>query len=174
MNWGAFGIGLMPEHFLLGGIVRLILLSVVTRNGLGAGELAFVAAAGAAISAALLAWSGFSGASFPGQLSVDPAASLGKAVALALALPELLLARDDLGDTGPLYPLMRSSLCGLALMLSSDSFLTLFLGLELMSLPVYTLVLLGARRSPSAEAALKYIVLGGAATATLLMGISLL
>ena len=174
MNWGAFGIGLMPEHFLLGGIVLLILLSVVTRNGRGAGELAFVAVAGAAISAALLAWSGFSGAPFPGQLSVDPAASLGKAVALALALPVLLLARDDLGDTGPLYPLMLSSLYGLTLMLSSDSFLTLFLGLELMSLPVYTMVLLGARRSSSAEAALKYIVLGGAATATLLMGVSLL
>jgi NADH-quinone oxidoreductase subunit N len=43
-----------------------------------------------------------------------------------------------------------------------------------MSLPVYALVLLAFRRPQSAEAALKYLVLGGTATATLLMGVSLL
>jgi NADH-quinone oxidoreductase subunit N len=59
------------------------------------------------------------------------------------------------------------------LLLSSDSFLTLFLGLELMSLPVYVLVLLAYRRPEAAEAALKYLVLGGTGTATLLMGASL-
>ena len=70
--------------------------------------------------------------------------------------------------------LLLSSLYGVCLMLSSDSFLTLFLGIELMSLPVYVLVLLAFRRPESAEAALKYLVLGGTATATLLMGASLL
>jgi NADH-quinone oxidoreductase subunit N len=59
-------------------------------------------------------------------------------------------------------------------MVSADSFLTLFLGIELLSLPVYVLVLLAFRRPESAEAALKYLVLGGAASATLLMGASLL
>ena len=43
-----------------------------------------------------------------------------------------------------------------------------------MSLPVYVLVLLAYRRPQSAEAALKYLVLGGTATATFLMGASLL
>ena len=46
-------------------------------------------------------------------------------------------------------------------MLSSDSFLTLFVGLELMSLPVYVLVVLAYREPRAAEAALKYLVLGG-------------
>ncbi len=69
---------------------------------------------------------------------------------------------------------MLSSLYGFCLLLSSDSFLTLFLGLELMSLPVYVLVLIAFTRPESVEAALKYLVLGGAASATLLMGISLL
>jgi NADH-quinone oxidoreductase subunit N len=59
-------------------------------------------------------------------------------------------------------------------MISSDSFLTLFLGLEIMSLPVYALVLLAFRRPESAEAALKYLVLSGAASATFLMGVSFL
>ena len=70
--------------------------------------------------------------------------------------------------------LLLSSLYGVCLLLSADSFLTLFLGLELMSLPVYVLVLLAFRRPESAEAALKYLVLGGTASATLLMGVSLL
>jgi NADH-quinone oxidoreductase subunit N len=43
-----------------------------------------------------------------------------------------------------------------------------------MSLPVYVLVLLALQRAESAEAGLKYLILGGAATATFLMGVSLL
>ena len=56
---------------------------------------------------------------------------------------------------------------------SSDGFLTMFLGLEIMSMPVYVLVLLAYKRHEAAEAALKYLVLGGAATAMFLMGASL-
>ena len=176
MNWHAFAIGLLPEHFLLAGLVLLIVLAIARPRAQGSAALSLLAVAGAAVSALLLGAAGFAGEPFKGQLVVTPAASFGKAVALALALPALLLARDDHGDGGPLYPLLVSSLYGLVLMLGADSFLTLFLGLELMSLPVYVMVLLGARRAgtPSAEAALKYVVLGGAATATLLMGIALL
>ncbi|MDH4288274.1 MAG: NADH-quinone oxidoreductase subunit N [Aquincola sp.] len=178
MNWNAFLVGMLPEHFLLAGLVLLIVWSIASDRGRGTAALSLACVAGAALSAAALGLQGFTGTPFSGQLSVTPAASLGKAVALALALPVLLLARDDHGDGGPLYPLLLSSLYGLVLMLGADSFLTLFLGLELMSLPVYVLVLLGdpqrRRATPSAEAALKYIVLGGAATATLLMGVSLL
>ena len=92
---------------------------------------------------------------------------------LALAIPVLLLSRDDFPD-GPFHPLLLSSLYGFCLLLSSDSFLTLFLGLEIMSLPVYVLVLLAFGRPESPEAALKYLVLGGTATAMFLMGVSLL
>jgi len=85
----------------------------------------------------------------------------------------LLISRDDFHDTR--FPLLLlSSLYGTCLLVSSDSFLTLFLGLEIMSLPVYVLVLLALQRPESAEAGLKYLILGGAATATFLMGASLL
>ena len=84
----------------------------------------------------------------------------------------VLLARDEFRDSR-FYLLLLSSLYGVCLILSADSFLTLFLGLELMSLPVYALVLLAFRRPASAEAALKYLVLSGTASATFLMGASL-
>jgi NADH-quinone oxidoreductase subunit N len=179
MNWDVLLIGLAPEHFLLAGLVLTIALSIAQGDqGRGQAVLSLLCVAGATVSAAVLGLQGYSGTPFEGQLSVSPAASLGKAVALALALPVLLMAREDHAGGGPFYPLLLSSLYGLALMLGADSFLTLFLGLELMSMPVYVMVLLGhaerRRATPSAEAALKYIVLGGAATATLLMGVSLL
>ena len=174
MNWEAFLVGMLPEHILLGGLLLLIVQAIVSDSPRGAASASIVIVAGAALASLWLGVSGIQVEPFPGQVSVTPASSFGKAIAIAVALPVLLLARDDLGDGGPLYPLLLSSLYGLALMLSSDSFLTLFLGLELMSLPVYVLVLLGLKRESAPEAALKYLVLGGAATATLLMGISLL
>ncbi len=85
----------------------------------------------------------------------------------------LLLSRDELSTTR-FHVLVLSSLYGVCLMLSADTFLTLFLGIELMALPVYVLVLIAFSRPDSVEAALKYLVLSGAATATLLMGVSLL
>ena len=92
---------------------------------------------------------------------------------LALAIPVLLISRDDFADA-QFHILVIGSLYGVCLLLSADSFLILFLGIELMSLPVYVLVLLAFQRTESAEAALKYLVLGGTATATLLMGAALL
>jgi len=174
MNWSAVLTGMLPENLLLAGIVLLIVNDIARDRPSGASALSLVVVGAAAVAAAWLSLSGYAGVPFPGQLSIDAGSSLAKAAVLALALPVLLLCRDDFDDNGPLYPLMLSSLYGLLLMLSSDSFMTLFLGLELMSLPVYVMVLLAMRRPESAEAALKYLVLGGAATATLLMGMSLL
>ena len=91
---------------------------------------------------------------------VDPIATLSKALILALAVPVLLLARDDFAAP-QFHILLLSSLYGACVLLSAESFLVLFLGLELMSLPVYVLVLLAFRRPECAEAALKYLVLGG-------------
>jgi NADH-quinone oxidoreductase subunit N len=173
MNWQDLYVAMLPEHLLLAGIIALIVMETAwtrPRGGLAVSLLAVAASAGAA---AWLSASGYYAAPFAGQFSVDPSALLAKAIVLALAVPVLLVSRDDFAD-GPFYPLLLSSLYGFCLLLSSDSFLTLFLGLELMSIPVYVLVLLAFRRAESAEAALKYLVLGGTASAMFLMGVSLL
>ena len=172
MSWAAVAVGMLPEHLLLGGIVVLLVLEIA-RGIPRVSYVVSVAAATLATAAAVwLALGGVEVAPFPGQFSVDVAAASGKAIVLALALLVLVIARDDFGQ-GAFSILLLSSLYGVCLLLSSDSFLTLFLGLELMSLPVYVLVLLAYRRPEAAEAALKYLVLGGTGTATLLMGASL-
>ena len=173
MNWQSVFTGMLPEHLLLIGIVLLLILEIASDKPRGALGLSLVIVGGATAAAAWLHFTGYAAAPFPGHFSVDASSALAKAVVLALAVPVLLLARDDFPE-GPFYPLLLSSLYGFCLMLSSDSFLTLFLGLEIMSLPVYVLVLLAFGRPESPEAALKYLVLGGTATAMFLMGVSLL
>jgi NADH-quinone oxidoreductase subunit N len=177
MNGVGIAIALLPENLLLAGIVLLLILDVAgapRRNALPLALVTLVAGAGAAL---WLAATGYTLDAFPQQLSVDPEALAAKAIVLGLALPVGLMARGEFADDraqGQFPVLLLSSLYGVCLLLSADSFLTLFVGLELMSLPVYALVLLAWHRPESAEAALKYLVLGGTATATLLMGASLL
>jgi NADH-quinone oxidoreductase subunit N len=164
---------MLPEHLLLAGIIALLVLEIASNRPRVALSLSMLAVIGAGAAAAWLAFGGYAGSPFPGQYAVTPEDLLAKAIVLALAVPVLLVSRDDFSDPR-FHVLLLSSLYGVCLLLSADSFLTLFLGLELMSLPVYVLVLLAFRRPESAEAALKYLVLGGAASATLLMGASLL
>ena len=173
MNWANVFTSLLPENLLLAGIVVLIGLEIIgakERSALPASVLALLLATAAA---ACLSQNGFAFEAFPGHFSVDAQSLLAKAIVLALAVPVLLISRDEIAQR-QFHILILSSLYGVCLLLSADSFLTLFLGIELMSLPVYALVVLAYRRPESAEAALKYLVLGGAATATLLMGVSLL
>jgi NADH-quinone oxidoreductase subunit N len=173
MNWSFMVVAMMPEHLLLIGISVLIALDVLGVGQRYSALVAMAAVLGAALMAALLAIVQFQGSPFPGHFSVDQATLTAKAVVLALTLPLLQLSRDEFGDDERFYILLLSSLYGVLLVNSADGFLTMFLGLEIMSMPVYVLVLLAYKRHEAAEAALKYLVLGGAATAMFLMGASL-
>jgi NADH-quinone oxidoreductase subunit N len=172
MNLQTFLVTLLPEHCLIAALVLLLVIDIVAKRPRGAAEVTLALVAASALAAAWLYASGATGSPFGDQFIVDPATSLTKAVVLALAVPVVLLAKDEFADSR-FYTLLVSSLYGVCLVLSSGSFLTLFLGLEIMSLPVYALVLLAYRRPASAEAALKYLVLSGTASATFLMGASL-
>jgi NADH-quinone oxidoreductase subunit N len=174
MNWFAIALAMLPEHILLVGIVVLTVLAIAAPDNVRGGLAPAVVAVATAAIAALFQWSiGFSFAPFPGHFSVDPSSLAAKAIVLMLTVPVLLMGRSEARDRA--FPiLLLSSLYGVCLLFSADSFLTLFLGLEIMSLPVYALVLIAFQRPESAEGALKYLVLSGTATATLLMGVALL
>ncbi|NQY42064.1 MAG: NADH-quinone oxidoreductase subunit N [Legionellales bacterium] len=72
------------------------------------------------------------------------------------------------------YVLALLSIIGMMVMISSATFLSLFLGIELMSLPIYTLVALNKGSLKSSEAAIKYFLMGAVASAIMLYGISIL
>ena len=173
MNWQQVVTAMAPENVLLLGMLLLLggeIVSGRTRDGF---VIAFLALIGAVAAALSLYTGGYAAAAFPGHFSIEPSGSLAKLVLLALTLPVVLISRDDFAESR-YYVLLLASLYGACLLISSDSMPTLFLALEIMSLPVYVLVLLANLRPDSAEAALKYLVLGGAATATFLMGVALL
>jgi len=173
MNWSLILTAMLPEHLLLLGMLAILGLEIRSGRPSDGFGFAVLFTAAAALAALWQYATGFTGAPFLHHFSVGPATALPKAVLLALAVPVLLISRDDFAET-PYYTLVLASLYGALLVISSDSFATLFLGIEIMSLPVYALVMLGLVRRQSTEAALKYLVLGGAATATLLMGIAFL
>lgn len=173
MNFREALFAMAPEHLLLLGIVAVLLLDILSPRKSGGFGIALALLCAATVAAAMLALANVTAEPFVGQIRVTPSDLAAKAVVLGLAIPVLLLSRDELCETR-FFALTLSSLYGACLMLGADSFLTLFLGLELMSLPLYVMVLLAYRGTQSAEAALKYLVLGGVASASLLMGASLI
>lgn len=72
------------------------------------------------------------------------------------------------------YLLGLFAVLGMSIMASAYTFLTIYLGLELLSLVLYALVAMNKESSPATEAAMKYFVLGSLASGILLYGISLL
>jgi NADH-quinone oxidoreductase subunit N len=77
------------------------------------------------------------------------------------------------GLLSEIYALIMFSTCGMILMMSTTHLLFMFIALEIMSLAVYVMVTMRRSSSYSAEAGLKYFILGGLASALFLYGSSL-
>jgi len=72
------------------------------------------------------------------------------------------------------YLLLLSSLLGAMVMIASRNFVTFFLGLELLSVPLYAMIAYQRTQRQSVEAGIKYLLLAGASTATLVFGLALM
>ena len=108
----------------------------------------------------------------------DVLSHLLKLASYAAVWATLVYSRAWLFDRGLLrgefVTLMLFSLLGMMIMISANSFLTLYLGLELMSLCLYALVALNRDSAPATEAAMKYFVLGALSSGLLLYGLSMI
>ena len=76
-------------------------------------------------------------------------------------------------ERGEYYLLVLFATLGMQVMISANHLLTLYLGLELLSLAIYALVALDRESARSTEAAMKYFVLGALASGLLLYGMSM-
>ena len=89
----------------------------------------------------------------------------------------LVYSRDYLTERGlykgEFFVLALFALLGMMVMVSASHFLTLYLGLELLSLSLYAMVALQRDSSVATEAAMKYFVLGALASGMLLYGMSM-
>ncbi|QGZ54261.1 MULTISPECIES: NADH-quinone oxidoreductase subunit NuoN [Paraburkholderia] len=109
---------------------------------------------------------------------IDPFASAMKSVVTLGYAVSIVYSRKYLEDRdmfrGEFFLLGMFSLLGQITMISGNNFLTLYLGLELMSLSLYAVIALRRDATQSNEAAMKYYVLGALASGFLLYGISML
>ena len=140
------------------------------------GWLSVTALIGATI--ALIGAPSHAGPLFNGLIDADLFASFGKALIFPSAAVAIIAAQgwfEPDSEHGAEYPvLILFSAVGMSVMVSATNLISLYVGLELQSLAAY--VLASYRRSDerSAEAGLKYFVLGALASGILLYGISLL
>jgi NADH-quinone oxidoreductase subunit N len=75
---------------------------------------------------------------------------------------------------GEFYGLLLSSAAGMFVLVAAYNVVTFFLGLELLSIPLYVLCATEMRRSTSLESGLKYLIIGSVGSATLLYGLALI
>lgn len=109
---------------------------------------------------------------------VDPLAALLKVALLLFAVMSFVYARKYLTDhddwRGEYFVLTLFSILGAMVVISAASLVTLYLGLELMALPLYALLAMRRTDRRSAESAMKYFILGAISSGLLLYGMSLL
>lgn len=115
---------------------------------------------------------------FADSFIMDQMSVVCKAWIIVVSMGVLLYSRDYVSNHkiphGEYYTLALSGVLGMMIMVSSNTMLTLYLGLELLSLSLYAMVALRRTDEKSAEAAMKYFVLGALASGALLYGISMI
>ena len=113
---------------------------------------------------------------FDGSYISDALSHVMKLAAIGLVAVGFLYARDYLQQNdllkGEFYLLGMFGLLGMMIMISANSLLVMYLGLETLSLSLYALVAFDRNSPSAAESAMKYFVLGAIASGTLLYGIS--
>ncbi len=169
----------LPEIILT--IAGLVLMMVSAYAGDGAARLinwlAVLALALAGLALTLPATNA-AGAIFEGLYRADAFAAFAKALVFVTAAATIAVAPrffEGQGGFRAEYPvLILFSSIGMSMMVSAADLLTLYIGLELQSLAAYVLASFMRRDERSAEAGLKYFVLGALASGILLYGMSLL
>ena len=168
----------VPEIILSFGATALMLVAAWggDKSAKAIGWLSVLLLAAAGLS--LLGPSGSGGVGYEGLYVADPFAAFAKVLIYIGAAVAILIAPGFFNREGEMraeYPvLILLSAVGMGTMVSAIDLLTLYVGLELQSLAAYVLASFLRRDDRSAEAGLKYFVLGALASGILLYGISLL
>jgi NADH-quinone oxidoreductase subunit N len=169
----------LPELVLALGAIALML--VAAWGGEKATRAISIAAVFVLVGAgiALTGPASSGGYAFDGMFRADAFGTFAKvliyiASAVAIMMAPSFFARTQGDNLRPEYPvLILLSACGMGIMVSASDMLTLYVGLELQSLAAYVLASFMRRDGRSAEAGLKYFVLGALASGILLYGVSL-
>lgn len=169
----------LPEMFVLGmGCIILILDLFLTERS----RVVTYLMCQATLVGAFLLTLGLGGqapeTTFSGTFVLDPMATVLKSFVYGAAFLVFLYSGEYLKDRnmykGEFFVLGLFGVLGMMVMVSAHSLLTVYLGLELLSLALYAMVALQRDSVLASEAAMKYFILGAMASAMLLYGMSML
>ena len=169
---------ILPELILsVGAIVLMMVAAFTGRRGTALVNWLAIACLIAA-TVALIGAPSHAGPVFDGLISADLFASFGKAIMFPAAAVAIIAAHGwferGTEHSSEYAVLIVFSAVGMGVMVSASSLVSLYVGLELQSLSAYVLASYRRTDERSAEAGLKYFVLGALASGILLYGISLL
>ena len=168
----------LPEIFLLSAIVVILLLDLYTSERFQ--NLTYYLTQITLFVTGYLAFTliGESEVIFDGTFVLDTMGSTFKVFMMGFSFVALVYTRHYLKVhnlfRGEYFVLALLSILGMMVMVSAHSLLTIYLGLEIMSLSLYTLIAIARDRATAVEAALKYFVLGAIASGLLLYGMSMI
>jgi NADH-quinone oxidoreductase subunit N len=166
----------LPEIILASGAMALLMLGVFARKASGE-IILWLAVVILAVAGFFVATSSGTATAFGDSFIVDAFARMMKLLTLAGAAVALLMSADYWRDEGGLkfeYPvLVLFAATGMLMMISANDLIALYVGLELQSLTLYVVAAFKRDSARSAEAGLKYFVLGALSSGMLLYGASL-
>src|SRR4051794_28977280 len=173
--------GLSPLFAVAGGSVLVLMVGLVRGELVQRwiAPLLTIASLGTAIGLTLWVWEpGTRTPIVSGALSIDTLA-LGLSILFyvaGIATVVLAMRGRTVGAVGggELYSLLLGSIAGMVVLAGAESLIVLFVGIELLSIPLYVMCGMRIRHEKSLEAGLKYLVIGSVGSATLLYGLALL
>jgi NADH-quinone oxidoreductase subunit N len=176
-----YGLVLLPEIVLSVWAMFILLLDVFqkgSRSVPSSPSIPWLSLAGLVLAAAANAWiAGLTETGPAGMIAVDAFRIFANYVFLLAAGLFILISTRYLDEQnmrlGELYVLILLATVGMMIFSGARDLIVMFIGLELMSLPIYILTGVNRRDRRSAEGALKYFLLGAFSSAFFLYGIAL-
>jgi NADH-quinone oxidoreductase subunit N len=166
-----FWYALLPDHLLLALLLVLMVLEMLRVDERAAPLLMMIMLAAACAVLLRQFATGYTANVVADEIRVDDFAVLAKLVIIGCGLLWGVLVRRSLTFKSAF--LSCSSLLGASVIADSAGFVSLFIGVEMLSLPAFALMVHRAGNSPASEGAFKYLLLSSVATALLLFGIAL-
>ena len=179
MNWSADITLALPEIILLASVCLLLVTDTFSKDT--DRKLTYVLAQLILIITVVMSlylYTGETAYAFDNHFVSDPMSTALKVIVCIVSFFVFLYSHEYLKKhewmQGEYFVLGLLAVLGMMVMISAYSLLTIYLGLELLSLSLYAMVAMHKDSQPASEAAMKYFVLGALASGMLLYGISIL
>jgi NADH-quinone oxidoreductase subunit N len=171
--------GLSPLIALLGGATVVLLVGLISSRWVRAQAVPALTLVALAAGLGVTIWQWNAQKSIvSGALRIDDLALTLNLVLIAGGAFTVLLAWRSLAAReaahGEWHALLLTSIGGMSLLASAQNTIAVFVGLELLSIPLYVLCATELRREHSLESGLKYLIIGSVGSATLLYGLAMI